>query len=204
MNNMLIDMLPRKVELNGKMYDIRTNFRTSILFEQLMQDDNIDDFERGMKAIKLYFYKYIKEEDLEEAINKIYWFYSGGKDDLGESITKNTNSNNERLYDYNFDDEYIYAAFLDQYNIDLQNIKYLHWWKFKSMFKSLNENHRISEIMKYRGINLKDIKDEEEKKFYKKMKEDYKLPEDHKQHKEKKELSEIEKALMGDGILPKL
>lgn len=204
MNNMLIDMLPRKVELNGKMYDIRTNFRTSILFEQLMQDDNIDDFERGMKAIKLYFYKHIKEEDLEEAINKIYWFYSGGKDDLEESITKNTNSNNERLYDYNFDDEYIYAAFLDQYNIDLQNIKYLHWWKFKSMFKSLNENHKISEIMKYRGINLKDIKDEEEKKFYKKMKEVYKLPEDHKQLKEKKELSEIEKALMGDGILPKL
>lgn len=202
--NMLIDVLPSKVEINGRMYKIRTNFRTSILFEQLMQDDNIDDFERAIKAIKLYFFKPIREEYLEEALNKIFWFYSGGKEELITDNKSNNNSSNERLYDYDYDDDYIYSAFLDQYNIDLQKIKYLHWWEFKAMFKSLNENHKISEIMKYRGINLKDIKDDEEKKFYKKMKEVYKLPNKNINNDELKEINAIEEALMGDGILPKL
>ena len=49
-----------------------------------------------------------------------------------------------------YDDDYIYSAFLSQYNIDLQDIKHLHWWKFKAMFKSLNEDNR-----KYFSIDFK-------------------------------------------------
>ena len=102
--------------------------------------------------------------------------------------------------DENYDDSYIYSAFLSQYNIDLQDINDLHWWKFKAMFESLKEDNKICEIMKYRASDLSKIKDKEEKAFYKKMKQIYKLPEYiDKEQKEKED--EIAKILMGDGVL---
>lgn len=205
--NMLIDKLPREVEINGKMYEINSDFRTSILFEQLIEDDEVEEYEKGLMALNLYFnLNDLKEADLEEALNKIYWFYSCGKDESyinDSSNGKKSTKEEEQIYNWDYDDEYIYAAFLDQYKIDLQDIEFLHWWKFKAMFNSLKEDHKISEIMKYRSIDLNDIKDKEEKKLYKKMKELYKLPKkiDKAEEEKKNRIAEI---LMGDGKLENL
>ena len=65
---------------------------------------------------------------------------------------------------------------MEQYHIDLNSTKYLHWWKFKALFNSLNEDVLFCKIMGYRAINLNKIKDKEMKKHYKKLKEFYKLP----------------------------
>ena len=99
------------------------------------------------------------------------------------------------------DDDYIYAAFMDQYNIDLQDIEYLHWWKFKAMFKSLKEDNEIVKIMGYRSMDLSKIKDKEEKAYYKKMQELYKLPIS---KDEKEKLDEITVALLNGGDLSKV
>ncbi|WP_165442998.1 Gp15 family bacteriophage protein [Senegalia massiliensis] len=59
----------------------------------------------------------------------------------------------DNIYSFEHDDEYIYSAFLDQYGIDLKDIKHLHWWKFKSPFKGLKEDNLICKIMRYRIYN---------------------------------------------------
>lgn len=201
--NILIDKLPIKVEINKKMYEINSDFRTSILFEQLMQDNEIEDYEKGLMALNLYFNDYVDPDDLDKALDKIYWFYSCGKDKSINYSGKKSTKEEEQIYNWDYDDEYIYAAFLDQYNIDLQDIEFLHWWKFKAMFKSLKENHKISEIMKYRAINLNEIEDKEVRKHYKKMKEIYALPKKiDKTELERK--NKIEEILMGDGVLKNL
>ena len=84
---------------------------------------------------------------------------------------------------------------MDQYSIDLNSIKYLHWWKFKAMFKSLKEDNLISKIISYRSIDLSEIKDDEEKARYKKLKEIYKLPNQYEKEDNEK-LKEIEEMLM--------
>ena len=58
----------------------------------------------------------------------------------------------QRCYDFEQDAPYIYAAFLTQYRLDLSmTLNYdLHWWKFRAMFESLDENLKISKIMYYR------------------------------------------------------
>lgn len=82
----------------------------------------------------------------------------------------------KQIYSYEFDDELIYSAFKTQYKIDLQDIDYLHWWKFKAMFNGLNEDNKIIEVMGYREMDLSKIKDKKEKARYKKLKELYALP----------------------------
>lgn len=169
--SLLIHKLPTRA--NGMA--INTDFKISILFELLMQDEKIKKELKIMKALQLYYPDFEKISDYEKAIEQMLWFYRCGKE-LANSNKSNGNNKYNQIYSYEFDDNYIYSAFLQQYNIDLQEIKYMHWWKFKALFDGLNENTEIVKIMGYRSVNLSQIKDIEKRKYYKKMKRLYALP----------------------------
>lgn len=166
--NLLLDKLPHYTPTGLK---IRTDFRESIKFELLMQDNRIKGKDKILLALNLYYYK--QTTNLEQSIEDMLWFYRGGKE-LKTSQTKN--GENKQIYSYEFDDELIYCAFKDQYKIDLSSIPYLHWWKFKAMFEGLKNDNKIVEIMGYRAIDLSKIKDKEKKDRYKKLKKIYALP----------------------------
>lgn len=169
--NILIDDISQTVKEKIK-EDFDTNFRTTILFELLMQDNEISNEAKIIQALKLYYKKIPK--DIKTSIENILWFYSGGKEK--KILQETQKENTKQIYSYEFDAEYIYSAFIDQYNINLQTIEYLHWWEFKAMFQGLKEDNLIVKIMGYRSINLGEIKDKEEKKYYKKLKKLYALP----------------------------
>ena len=152
--NIILGKLPTKTP--NKMR-IRTDFRESIKFELLMQDNSISDADKIKLALNLYYYEPEKIQDVKKAIKDILWFYKCGKEDKNvdsESEENNVNNKQKQIYSYEFDAEYIYSAFMEQYRIDLNKIKYLHWWKFKALLVSLNENILFSKIMGYRAMNL--------------------------------------------------
>lgn len=172
--NILLDRLPQYTNSGLR---IRTDFRESIKFELLMQDRRVNEKDKIMQALNLYYYDLKEIKDIKQAINDLLWFYRCGKEiekqeDSSEEIEQKT----KQIYSYEFDDEYIYSAFMEQYKIDLNSIKYLHWWKFKALFKSLNENTQFVKIMGYRAINLSKIKDKDLKANYRKMQKTYALP----------------------------
>lgn len=172
--NILLDKLPQYVPSGLR---IRTDFRESIKFELLMQDNSIDKQTKIMQALKLYYYDISEITDIEQAINDILWFYTCKKERRNKDKIENEDIvNNKQIYSYEFDDEYIYSAFMEQYKIDLNSIKYLHWWKFKALMNSLNENVHFVKIMEYRTIDLSKIKDKDTKISYKKLKKQYALP----------------------------
>ena len=172
--NLLIDLLPTTVDIEGIEYEINSDFRTSILFELLMQDLELSEEEKIIQALTLYYKKW--PHNIEKAIDKMLWFYSCGKNKNLKSNKNKSGSNAEQIYSFDYDDEYIYSAFLDQYRIDLNDIEYLHWWKFKAMFKALKEDNEIVKIMGYRAIDLSKIEDKNQKEHYKKMKKLYEIP----------------------------
>lgn len=168
--NLLLDKLPQYT-CSG--FKIRTDFRESIKFELLMQDNKITEKQKIFLALNLYYYEIPK--DIEKAIEEILWFYRAGKEKKTSQLTTDKNEK-KQIYSYEFDDNYIYSAFLQQYNINLNSIKYLHWWEFKALFEGLNDRCQIVKIMGYRAIDLGKIKDKEEKGRYKKFKKIYALP----------------------------
>lgn len=169
--NILIDKLPNEFE--GLKID--TNFRSFILFELLMQDSSINEEDKLVLSLNL-FYKEIPK-DIKKAYDGIIWFYTMGNNDKKNSKKKKKESNkSEKIYSYEYDADLIYSAFLKQYHIDLNEIDYLHWFKFKSLFEGLDDDNRICQIMSYRAIDLSKIKDNEQKKKYKKLKMKYMLP----------------------------
>lgn len=166
--NLLLDRLPK--EHNG--IKINTDFRVFILFELLMQDNELSDKEKAITAFELFF---DKDVDVEKGLECILWFYRCGKEEK-KSNKKTSGKKQKQIYSYEFDDEYIFSAFLQQYNINLNSIKYLHWWEFKALLQGLNDDTQFVKIMSYRAIDLGKIKDKEEKKRYKELQELYALP----------------------------
>ena len=172
--NILLDNLP-KVTPSG--LKIRTDFRESIKFELLMQDNKIIESDKLKLALNLYYDEIV---DVKKALEDMIWFYKGNvatkQIEISKSNHKNDKTNKKQIYSYEFDDKYIFSAFMEQYRIDLNNIRYMHWWKFKTLLEGLNENIQFVKIMGYRAIELSKIKDKEERKKYKELQSIYALP----------------------------
>ena len=187
--NILIDKVPEYVEIDGIEYKINTDFRIGIMFELLMQDNTLTDMEKVEITLNLY-YPEIPHDPIQ-ALEKILWFYRCGKEYDPESLQEGTGDTTQQqaIYSFEHDAEYIYAAFLDQYGIDLQDIEHLHWWKFRALFKGLKEDNLIVKIMGYRAIKIDDSMTDSEKKFYRRMKRIYALPDNRTQEEKERDFT---------------
>lgn len=184
--SLLLDQCPLTVEIEGLRVPIQSDFRTSVLFETAMQDSDLSDEEKLDVALNLYFPDTFLPST-EKAIQAFVWFYSCGKE------LKNTAGEGGRtkeIYSFEHDDEYIYAAFLEQYGIDL-NTDALHWWKFRALFRSLKEDCLMSKIMMYRAIEISSDMSKAEQKFYRNMKALYSLPDLRTQEEKEEEFAEV-------------
>lgn len=184
MINLLLDNIDEVVKDRIKI-DFDTNFKIGIAFEIMMQNPKYSMQAKTYQALKLFYPEMNKIKDTKKAIDDIIWFYSCGKSEEKTS-QKNKKGKNKQIYSYEFDNDLIYSAFKNQYNVDLEEIEYLHWWKFRAMFNGLKSDNRIVEIMGYRAMDLSKIKDKDMKKHYKQLQEEYKLP-DMRSEEEKEE-----------------
>lgn len=180
--SILIDSLPKTVSIDGMEYPIHTDFRAAINFELLMSG-SLEDYEKTEKALQIFYGDYVPV-NLQAALDKILWFYTGGKDEVQKELGNKT-------YFFDHDDEYIYSAFRDQYDVNLQTVDYMHWWEFLAMFKSLRDDNEISKIIGYRAVKIDSKMSKEQKAFYKKMKRMYAPKKDEEEVKRQKELDDM-------------
>lgn len=171
--NILIDGLPffyRDTELN-------TDYRVWMKFELLLQDKKIKEEEKLTKIIQLTVKsEYIDINDIKGLIDYLIWFYSCGKEEENDEEEESDFKEKKKLiYSFEHDADYIYAAFMECYKIDLVETD-MHWWKFKSLLKSLNENCLYSKILGYRSMKISSKMSKDEQKFYQEMKKTYALP----------------------------
>ena len=196
--NLLVDPAPTVYTLGDKEYPLNTSFRFGILFEQMMLDDALSNREKGLAALELFFPGILPTGE-NEAGSAILWFYNCGKPWKRGSTARMRRAG--KVFDYDQDDGYIFAAFLEQYGVDLEQVQDLHWWKFKAMFDALRPDCLFSKIVEWRSTDLTQVKDPKEKKFIQDMKQVYRL---RKSVDEQEKLDLIADALMGGGDLSKL
>ena len=150
--NIILDWLPKAVIVRGVEYQIRSDFRTSILFETMMRS-NLSSWEKLNQILRIYYP--VIPSDRQEAIQKALWFYNCGKE---KNLEAEKNKTREKFrkdrvsYSFEQDAPYIYAAFMEVYKINLQRIpsKELHWWEFVALFDSLPDDCKIRKIMYWR------------------------------------------------------
>lgn len=165
----MFNRLPYFVFIDNEKIKINADYRNMISFEQKIMDSNVKKSEKidyGLKHFYPYFFynKIITNIELyKEACEKLVWFYQCGRDDYHKS-TKGSGKPTQ-IYSYDYDDEYIYGAFLEEYKIDLST-DFVHWWKFKALLKSLRSDCEFVKIKGYRAYDGKDDNMLELKKYY--------------------------------------
>ena len=157
----MYNKLPHTLRINNKEITINTDYRLFVRFELEMQGN---DTKKAIQNVLSAFYPaFLLKNITGEMIDKFIWFYKCGKN---EPIKPSKNGNkNDRAFDYEADDELIYSAFMECYHIDLS--KPLHWWKFKALFKGLNNECEFCKIKSYRLYSGKDKDLLELKEYYK-------------------------------------
>lgn len=165
--------LPDVFSIDGTDYTFHSDFREWLRFEQLMLDPDIPQGEKPELALKLIFPNC---PPMSADVNQfMLWFYRCGKSAPHISKGKKDKKSTGQMYSFEYDDLYIYAAFRELYGMDLSEVSYLHWWKFKALFQGLHDC-KFTDIIGYRSAEINSKTPAERKRFLESMKELYKLP----------------------------
>ena len=195
--SLLVDAAPMSVEIQGKEWPVNASFRTGILFEQAMLDSDIPAELKGPLALEQWF-RAPRPPLCAESMEAVLWLYRCGH--LPRPARRGARASGTKVFDYDQDDGYIFAAFLQQYGIDLEDVEGLHWWKFKALFDALDKNCMFCRIMEWRGTDLRKLKGAQ-KEHVLRMQRLYALL---RPQVEQLKIDRIAAALMGDGMLRNL
>lgn len=186
--NILTDTLPDHITVCKKNYPIRTDFRTWIRFDSIVNNHKISIFNKLSKILELCFDPNkcpVLPPSLNDTLSALYEFYiCGAEKNKGKKGTDNA-----RVFSFEEDSEYVYAAFYEQYGIDLAQSN-MHWWHFSALFKGLEPDVRLMKIIAYRSVDTVAISDSKKQSFYRKMKDIYALPDNRTEEEKEKDLAE--------------
>jgi hypothetical protein len=153
--NILIDGLPKKVDIEGEEYEINTDYRNVLLYFRALKDDELEDAEKLEIAIKLFFRK--TPRNVEKAIryiNEEYIVCLNRKKIKGRVRVKDPKE--RAVFDFEQDGTLIYVSFMQEYGIDLRKEK-MHWRVFKALFDGLGEETALSRVIEFRRMKPKDM-----------------------------------------------
>lgn len=156
----------KSVLLNGKEYEVNTDFRVWLEISEILADKKLSDKDKIL-CLLLKGYTSQIPPNINDAVEGLILF-------MGMNKKIKATSKKAPLISFSEDEGIIYASFLQQYGIDLY-VERLHWWKFIELLNSLDERTIFMRVVGYRSIDISVIKDREQKRFYRKMKNKYKI-----------------------------
>ena len=156
--------LPNTVSVGGKVFSIYTDFRVWMRFCQEYETWD----KTGVFDFTYLFKNEIPEFEIEADYNAIFDFA------YPKNVIPRGESSDLRTLDYVIDSDYIYAAFIQQYGIDLMDIEEFHWHKFRALLNSLCDTTKLTEIMGYRCYDESSEKNQQE--MYRKLRSSWELP----------------------------
>ena len=199
---MIASSLPSTVDVDGVHVAINTGHRAGVKFTSVLEDNSLSDEDKLSQALGIYYSdRNVLRHDTTALIKGALTFYSyDPAEHYGrtESALRKSNSKlrkGKQLISYIKDDALIYAAFLQQYGIDLADDE-LHWHKFRALIDGLTEDTQLVKVMRYRSVKLGGVSTEE-RKLYRDMQEFYSLEQI--SDAEAEQLSALEDKLMRAG-----
>lgn len=165
----MIGVLPKALDINGTSYPINPDYRNVLRIFEAFNDAALSNEEKAYICIRRLFTTEIPYSDVEEAINKAYWFCDGGD-------APKTKPERVKTLDWAHDEQLIFPAVSKVVGvIDIRELPYMHWWTFLGCFGEVGEGLLTTVLhirqKQARGKSL----DKWEKEFYNKNKELVKL-----------------------------
>lgn len=138
--NLLFDQLPTAVEIDGKEFAVNSDFRTCLRIIAAYEDNSLAMNEKHSILLGLMYQE--QPIDQVKAIQMGMKFLNGGVD-------QSESADGPRLYSFQKDQRYIFAAFRQTHGIDLE-ITDMHWWKFLALFMDLGSDTTFCNLVSLR------------------------------------------------------
>ena len=156
--------LPTSVELGGKEYAIRSDYRAILDILEAISDPELDDNDKIVCVLNIFYEEIPPYELWKEAIGECFRFI-----DLGAE--EKTDRPAPKLMDWKQDFQYIVAPVNRIIGKEIRSLEYLHWWTFISAYYEIGEC-TFSQIVSIRSKKAKHKQlDKWEKEWYREHRE---------------------------------
>ena len=165
--SVLTEALPTSVEVDCRRYSIRSDYRVCLRIMEAFEDDALTSAEK--QTVMLYLLYPEIPENAAGACEAAMAFLNGWTASAGDD-------DGVRRYSFSKDARYIFTGVLQTHGVDLENIEYLHWWKFCYLFVDLREDCFFSRIVYYRTRRDKGKLTPEEREYCRSIRDILDLP----------------------------
>lgn len=130
--------LPSFVIIEGKKFEIKTDWKNIIDIFECFNDENLTKYEKFDCLIDLFYKDYEKITDGKQALDYLYLFINGNRK---EEQTKSQKSSGAelKLVDWQKDLPLIIPPVNKVLGYDVREKKHLHWWTFLGAFNEITE-----------------------------------------------------------------
>lgn len=174
---MLSSNYPEYIEVDGHQFKLNTDFRVAIRCFEVIEDNDIDDYERSLALIYLLLSDIPTNVDLGKVLKLLTKYLRCGEaEDDGVKT---------RDMDILYDEKYIVASFMSDYRMDLSTVEYLHWYQFCTLLGGLTNDCILNRVREIRTMDTKDYKGKAKAKI-ERAKRELALPVKHVQSDEEK------------------
>lgn len=174
---------PTKMEANGHIYPINTDYRYALACFRAINDPDITERERYYAVQTILLGENVFEEDEKILQEKIALYLRCGQ-------KENTNIN-EIDMDY-FQDEALIRTSIKQvyHGLDITK-ENLHWWEYNELISGLTEECILNKVRDLRSYDLSEEKDEKRKRKISEAQQRVALKIDAPKNKQDKEIDEF-------------
>ena len=145
----MIGSLPTSLEINGKEYKLRTDYRNILFIFEALADTELSDNE------KLYVMLYRMFEDFDSLPGKDY---AEAYEKVSKFISCNSSSEdkkNPQLLDWEKDEQLIFPAINAVAGFEVRAVEYMHWWTFLGFLQSVDNESLWSFVLSIRQKQAK-------------------------------------------------
>lgn len=141
--------LPTTIEIDGREYPIRTDFRVILEIIEMLNDPDLSDSDKAECVLEMFYMEH--PQNTHEALKMCFEFM-----DMGKSQEKKKNS--PRLMDWERDFSYIIAPVNRVLGFEARTVPYnpqesgsgLHWWTFLAAYMEIGGDCVLSQIVNIR------------------------------------------------------
>ena len=124
--------LPKTAEINGEVFNIRTDYRVILDILSVLNDPELNEQEKATCCIIIFYIEHEKIKDYQQALDIMMLFINGNQEDV-KSTT------NIQLMDWEQDINLIIPPINKNMNKDIRELEYLHWWTFLGAYMEIGE-----------------------------------------------------------------
>ena len=146
---MLLGSLPRTLNVGGREYKIRSDFRSVLRIIAAFNDEELSTEEKVYVCLRQLYedFNSIPARGYVEAYEQAMWFLNCGSEP--------NDKKNQKIVDWEKDEQLIFPAVNKVAGQEVRLTQYMHWWTFMGFFQSIDREDTYGYVLMLRQKRAK-------------------------------------------------